>query len=190
MVENLLVLTRADAHQLPVEIESVEISSLVRESWSPFEAMAHGKLLDVEWVGNHASIVQLDREKTTLVLKNLFENAVAHTEKSGWVRTTIVFQDSRMDVTIANNGCKLRPADVAHLFDRFWRGDQARSDAGSHCGLGMSLCKKMMAVLGGSIEAQIDGGVFSVKAIFRTSPGDVPGLVPQTLDTAGNRKRS
>jgi len=190
MVDQLLVLARADAHQLPVEIESVEIVNLVQECWSPYEAASKVKVLDVQWIGDQSHVVRLDREKTKVVLKNLFENAVAYTEKLGWVRTTIAIHGSQIAITVANNGCNLRQSDVAHLFERFWRGDQARSDAGLHCGLGLSLCKKMMSVLGGSLEAQVYDGVFSIKAAFPVTPQVVGACEPRTLDKALNRRRS
>lgn len=170
MVDDLLVLARADAHELAVAIESVEVSGLVQECWSPYAAIATDKALDVQWVANHANMVQLDREKSRLVLKNLFENAVAHCGRSGWVRTTIAIHGTQMEISIANNGCTLRQADVVHLFDRFWRGDEARSDVGLHCGLGLSLCQKLMDVLGGSIAVQVEDGVFSVRAAFPIPP--------------------
>ena len=172
MVENLLVLARADARQLGTETEPVEISSLMQECWSSLEASAREKMLDVQWVGNDVGIAQLDREKTKLVLKNLFENAVAHCERSGWVRTTVAIHGTQLEITVANNGCTLRQADAAHLFDRFWRGDEARSDAGLHCGLGLSLCQKVMEVLAGSIEVRVDDGIFSVRAAFPMRPED------------------
>ena len=43
---------------------------------------------------------------------------------------------------------------VGRLFDRFWRGDEARSAAGIHCGLGLPLVEKIMAVLGGRVEVR------------------------------------
>ncbi len=169
MVDQLLVLARADAHQLPVEFESVEIASLVQECWSPFEAASKDKMLNVQWIGDQSEVAHLDREKTKVVLKNLFQNAVAYTEKYGWVRTNIAIHGSQITITVANSGCNLRQFDVDHLFDRFWRGDQARSAAGIHCGLGLSLCQKVMEVLGGSLSAQVADGVFSIQATLPTT---------------------
>lgn len=180
MVNDLLLLTRADAGQLAVQTEAVEIDELVRECWAPFEATAQAKSLDIQWLGDYAQILELDREMTKLVLRNLFENAVAYTAISGWIRTTTAFDRSHSRIVVANSNGDLRQGDVVHLFDRYWRGDESRSEAGLHCGLGLSLCQKIMDVMGGAIDAQVGRGVFSITVVFPTCP-----LVPRDHTTAG-----
>ncbi len=65
-------------------------------------------------------------------------------------------------VTIANSGCRLNAADAPRVFDRFWRGDAARSETGLRCGVGLSLCRKIIELLGGSVSARVENEVFSV----------------------------
>ena len=88
MVSNLLVLARADAQQLVVETEAVEVDQLLHACWSPFASTAQGRNLNVQWDVSDSAIVQLDRDKASLVFKNLFENAVNYAADAGWIRIT------------------------------------------------------------------------------------------------------
>ncbi|MEO7091906.1 MAG: ATP-binding protein, partial [Polyangiales bacterium] len=72
---------------------------------------------------------------------------------------TIRVEVERATITISNTGCTLRPADVERVFERFWRGDAARS-GGTHAGLGLALSKKLVRSLGGTITARVDSGTF------------------------------
>jgi two-component system heavy metal sensor histidine kinase CusS len=74
-------------------------------------------------------------------------------------------------LTIRNTGSRIAPEDAAKLFDRFWRGDEARSATGTHCGLGLSLCRKIIDLLGGTLTADLREGMFTATASFPT-PGE------------------
>jgi two-component system sensor histidine kinase QseC len=77
--------------------------------------------------------------------------------------------DFAAEIEVANTGSEIDAADGAHVFERFWRGDAARTDAGLHCGLGLSLTRRLMTLLGGEISVQTTrGGEFVVKL---TLPG-------------------
>jgi two-component system, OmpR family, heavy metal sensor histidine kinase CusS len=64
---------------------------------------------------------------------------------------------------VVNTGCAIPPAQIHRVFDRFWRGDAARSATGVHCGIGLSLCQKLVALLGGNVTAEATAaGVFAI----------------------------
>ena len=65
-------------------------------------------------------------------------------------------------LTVSNSGCTLPASAAAQVFDRFWRGDSARSAVGVHCGLGLALCRKLASAQGGTITATIADGRFTV----------------------------
>jgi signal transduction histidine kinase len=170
MVGNLLMLARADAQQLTVTSESVPMDNLLRACWSPYASTAQGRQLDLQWDVDVDAVVQLDREKASLVFKNLFENAVDYAAEGGWIRVTARFADGNPRIIVANNGCQLKDKDIGQLFSRFWRGDTARTDAVLHSGLGLSLCQKIIEVLGGTVVVSLDRDVFAVKVVLpRTS---------------------
>jgi signal transduction histidine kinase len=162
LVNNLLILARADARQLPTSFEQVALGPFFAECWSDFVARAKEKRLDVAWQVDQDVAVKADAELMQVVFTNLFDNAVAYADEGGWVRVTAAQQESRAVVTIANSGCRLNAADAPRVFDRFWRGDAARSETGLRCGVGLSLCRKIIEILGGSVSAQVENEVFLV----------------------------
>lgn len=170
MVDNLLLLARADARQLTTDPEPVELRSFIQECWGPFESRAQGRHLQVEWKLELNGEVKLDREKTRIVLNNLFDNAVTYTDDGGRVRIAAGTQAGRTTLRVENSGSRVSPGDAAKLFDRFWRGDEARCDVGTHCGLGLSLCRKIVDLLGGTLSADSRDGQFSASVSIPT-PG-------------------
>jgi signal transduction histidine kinase len=170
MVDNLLLLARADARQLTTDAEPVELRSFIQECWLPFEARAQARRLQVEWKLELNGEVKLDREKTRIVLNNLFDNAVTYTDDGGKVQITAGTEAGRTTLRVENSGSRVSPADAEKLFDRFWRGDEARSDVGTHCGLGLSLCRKIVDLLGGTLSADSRDGQFSASVSIPT-PG-------------------
>ncbi len=162
MVNNLLTLARADARQLTAQSEPIEMAAFLRDCWLPFEVRASQKQLRVEWRLKSEGTICIDKEKMRVVLTNLFDNGVTYTNEAGWIQITTAADSTQYVISIANSGCRLNPADVVRVFDRFWRGDEARSEAGLRCGVGLSLCRKIIEILGGSIAAQIVEGTFTV----------------------------
>jgi signal transduction histidine kinase len=166
MIDNLLMLARADARQLKVEVESVELAVFVRECWSSFEGRAAVRHLNVEWAADVPESVSIDRDKLRIVLNNLFDNAVTYAATGGNVRIAAAARAGAVEVTVANNGSQLVLADVQRVFDRFWRGDGARRAGSAHCGLGLPLCRKIVELLGGTIRAEARGDIFRIRVIL------------------------
>ena len=168
MVDNLLLLARADARQLSADPEPVDLAPFLRECWSPFEPRATARQLRVEWEMDLNGQVKLDVAKARIILNNLFDNAVTYTDDGGLIRIAAACVGGRTTLTLTNTGSRVAPADAGRLFDRFWRGDEARSDAGIHCGLGLSLCKKIVDLLGGTLTADSRDGTFTVTVTLPT----------------------
>ncbi len=66
-------------------------------------------------------------------------------------------------LTLSNTGCDLKPSDVEHVFDFFWRADTARTNTGAHCGIGLAVVRKVAAILGIKVKADIEPDlIFSI----------------------------
>jgi len=169
MVENLLHLARADANQLEVANESVDLAALVRECWKPLAGEAGQRRLDVEWRLHESCTVESDRGKLRLVVQNILGNATAYTDDGGRIWIEVNPDGKCVEFAVTNTGSALPEQDVPRVFDRFWRGDTSRHGSGQHCGLGLSLCKILVELLGGSIEASSSGEIFKVAVRLRLS---------------------
>lgn len=176
MTINLLHLARADARQLPIACEPVDIGSLIRECWKPLAAKAQERHLDIEWRVPEAGTLNTDGGKLQLVIANLLENAAAYCNPGGRVAIEAAIADDAATLSVTNTGSQVPADQVEHVFERFWRGDAARSVTGQHCGLGLSLCRKLVTLLGGSISAQSTlGGVFAVTVVLPALARDSHG---------------
>jgi signal transduction histidine kinase len=67
-----------------------------------------------------------------------------------------------LSISVANTGCRLSEEEARHVFERFWRGDAARTDTGVHCGLGLALVQRATTALHGTVAATVTDGTFSV----------------------------
>ncbi len=74
-------------------------------------------------------------------------------------------------LTVAGTGSGIAEDDQPHLFQRFFRADKSRARAGSHCGLGLDICKAIVDVDGGTITVSSEPGAGTVFAVRLTRPG-------------------
>src|SRR5262249_49105296 len=94
----------------------------------------------------------------------LLDNAVSYVNKGGQIRIATRRDNGSAIVEIANSGSLIAAEDAPRLFERFWRGDVARTDTADHSGLGLSLCQRLITLLNGSIQVRTDkGGEFVVE---------------------------
>ena len=89
MVDNLLMLARAESHQLVNTREPMDLADLCRETWAHFQPRAYERKLEVEWRIPTDCVVNSDQEKIRLLLNNFFDNAVSYTNTGGRITITI-----------------------------------------------------------------------------------------------------
>ncbi len=154
MVASLLALVRGDQGQIVTQIVPLDLAGLAREIWRPLAARAVERGLLVNWVSTPANI-QGDPALLRSILGNLLENAVEYA-LAGSVVDILVEQDgSGVRFRIRNPTENLTPEDVAKMFDRFWRKEEARS-GGKHFGLGLSLARMFAGAMGWTLTAAMD----------------------------------
>jgi len=163
MVNNLLTLARAESNTLSLQLEETNIREFLRECWSPFSSKAEHRGLKVLWDNQASGSLSLDREKLRLILGNLFDNATTYVDDGGMISIESEIRNEVISICIVNSGCILSQSDIPLMFERFWRSDKARSDAGIHSGLGLSLCQRICHVLNASILATVVGNTFAIK---------------------------
>ena len=164
MVENLLLLSRADTGHLSVKNERVNVAELLRETWAIFEHRAEARLLKVQWSSDEGCDAASDPVNLRIVIQNLFDNAVSYADQGGTITIGNARKLGRVLIEITNSGSTVAASEVSRVFDRFWRGDTSRTDTGVHCGLGMSLSQRLVALLSGEITVDTTpSGIFAVR---------------------------
>ncbi|HEY0191280.1 MAG TPA: ATP-binding protein [Kofleriaceae bacterium] len=164
IVESLLLLARLDAGQLELSREPVALAALVDECWKPYAAPAAARGLRLRKRIDDGVVVETDRDKLRVVIGNLLSNAVEYTSAGGWIE--LASGDGAW-LDVIDSGPAIAADRLERMFERLWRGDDARSETGVHCGIGLPLARSLAGCLGLSLTATTrdDGSVR-----FRVSP--------------------
>lgn len=174
LVESLLALARVDEGRAVAHPVEVDVGALLRESWEGFVDTAEDRRLSVDPTGIAAGVTVLtDPDRLRVVVANLLDNAVDHADAGGRLRLACTGTAGGGAVLAFENPARgLDPADADAVFARFWRKDAARGAGGRHVGLGLSLCQRAVASLGGRIHVRTTDGVFRVAVELPAAPGE------------------
>ncbi len=163
MIENLLTLARLDSGEFEVVPEDVELGPIVAAALAPQRHAFAARNIDVQWDAEENIALESDSSLLHIVARNLLDNALAYTNDGGWVRIVARGNGANAVLRVSNSGCRITADQANSVFERFWRADASRTGTGTHCGLGLSLVKKIVTTLGGTVEAvSSGGGVFEI----------------------------
>jgi two-component system OmpR family sensor kinase len=157
MVDSLLTLARADEGRAPLHLEEVDLREILADAAETANILGEHASVEVEVsVPREAIPMRADRSRLRQLLMNLLTNAIKYTPAGGnvWIGTTT--PDGQVVLTVRDSGIGIAPGDLLHVFDRFWRADNARSRTGDRpgAGLGLAICKWIAEAHGGSIGVQ------------------------------------
>ncbi|HYF75921.1 MAG TPA: ATP-binding protein, partial [Symbiobacteriaceae bacterium] len=152
LLDDLQVLSLTDAGQLPLSRRPVDPMDLAEQTASAFRAAAAGKGIDfqVDTTGQPPTI-DADPDRIKQVLLNLLGNALRHTPPGGAVQLEVSSTATEVCFAVIDTGEGINPADLPHLFDRFYRGDKSRSRSGGGSGLGLAIAKGIAESHGGTV---------------------------------------
>jgi two-component system, OmpR family, sensor kinase len=151
LVDALLVLARADAGKLDLKYERFDLKDAADESLSMLTSRAQERKVALEIVGPSVEL-EADHTRIVQLLTNLLANGVQYNREGGRVILTIGREGSEAVVTVADTGVGIAAQDQAHLFERFFRADKARSREAGGSGLGLAICQSIAEAHGGSIS--------------------------------------
>ncbi|MGH2544172.1 MAG: sensor histidine kinase, partial [Ardenticatenaceae bacterium] len=178
LVEDLRTLSLAESGELPLQREPVEVGELLQDtatSWSG-EAESKGIVLRVAESGASASsapplVVYGDVQRLDQVLGNLVANALRHTPRGGAVTLASTATEGGVSISIADSGEGIAPERLPFIFDRFWRGDHARTHtSGAGSGLGLSIASQLIRAHGGEITVASEPGQGTTFTIWLPAP--------------------
>ncbi|NLE52794.1 MAG: HAMP domain-containing protein, partial [Chloroflexi bacterium] len=164
LVEDLLLLAKADAGRLPLEQAHVELDTLVLDVFRQGQMLS--KTITVELGHVEPARVMGDPDRLKQLLLNLVSNGIKYTQSGGTVTLGLHRDNTHALLTVTDTGIGIPPEDLPHVFDRFYRVDKARSRAQGGTGLGLSIAKWIAEVHGGEItvtSAVDTGSTFTVR---------------------------
>jgi signal transduction histidine kinase len=146
LVNDLLVLARADAGR-PLRIDSVALKPLIEEVCRQARRLDSGRPIVIDGVAD--VVVSGNRDALKQVLLILLDNALKYTPSAGTVSIHAAAQGEHITIAVRDTGVGIAPAVLPHIFERFYRGDAARTGEGA--GLGLSIAKTLIEVQHGTI---------------------------------------
>jgi signal transduction histidine kinase len=151
LVDDLLLLSRLDAHRLKMELEPVAVSDLFSETVRQVSKLAQAGNISIE-TGSASGLVRADRVRLRQVLLILLDNALRFTPSGGSIRLSAHPAGKWMQIEVADSGRGIDPKHLPHLFDRFYQVAAPENDASRSNGLGLSIAKRLIEAQGGSIH--------------------------------------
>ncbi len=167
LVDDLLVLSTADAKAWSVMREVIDIDTLLIEAMDAFLPVAkkRGQTLELSLPETSVPVVMGDKDRLMQVFTILLDNAITYTPENGVIKMVLSAGSSHVTVRIEDNGVGIPDEHKKHVFDRFYRVDKSRSKK-DHYGLGLSIAKELVTMHGGQIfvtDTKGGGATFVVR---------------------------
>jgi signal transduction histidine kinase len=138
--------------------EEVATDALLGEVLGNLQPVAQEKGILLALGENTSCRIESDPGQLRRVLYNLLDNALKYTPAGGRVEVSAGYGGGSWSVTVADTGVGISPEHLAHVFERFYRADPARTGEGSGAGLGLAICHSIVKSLGGAITLESSAG--------------------------------
>lgn len=149
LVDDLLALARLEG-KASARTQKLESTVLVAEAVARARGLGERRFT----VGTCPPVwVEGDPDQLEMALMNLLRNAVAHTDRDGWVEVSCRRIDGRVRIRVEDDGPGIRPDDLERIFDRFYRAQGRRSADSGGSGLGLAIVRRLVELHGGTVTA-------------------------------------
>ena len=160
LVSDLRTLSLADAGELSVEFQPVDVNTLMSDVHAHYLTLFNQKRITLN-LETAPGILEanLDPNRFAQVLNNILDNALHYTPENGQVQLAVRLVNNNIQITIQDSGIGVSPEESAHLFDRFYRVDESRTRDDGGSGLGLAIAKSIVEMHKGRIWAESEKGM-------------------------------
>lgn len=166
IITDLLTLTRMDSRRMELHPAMVDLSELVEETLRLLTPAAEQRSQALLGQVEPGCKLVADRSKLGQIIYNLTENGLKYTPDGGEVTVSLKTEGRQVVLTVKDNGVGIPEADQAHIFERFYRVDKARSRETGGTGLGLSIVRQLVTLHKGVISVDStpgEGSTFTVR---------------------------
>jgi signal transduction histidine kinase len=159
LIDDLFDISQMDAGGLKLDIETNSIGDLISDTMESFSETARRQ--NIELAGDvqpGTDPVRMDAARIGRVLTNLTANALRFTPTGGRIHLSARRTARGVEVEVDDTGEGIRPEDLPHVFDRFYRGEKSRSRSTGGAGLGLAIARGIVEAHGGHIRAESEVG--------------------------------
>ena len=166
LVSGLLMLSRLDAGETQRERTELDLAELARSTAEQMRLMAEDRGISIELSGLLPAVIQGDRSRIKQIIVNLLDNAIRFTPARGSVILRTSEDAGYALLEVMDTGMGIPKASLPHVFERFYRADEARSRDDGGAGLGLSIVRSICSMHGADIEVSSrlgEGSCFRVR---------------------------
>ncbi|NLO36005.1 MAG: cell wall metabolism sensor histidine kinase WalK [Clostridiaceae bacterium] len=158
LIDDMLELSRLQAGILPIQQESFSLSSMLDDLALRYGAQAEERRLTLALPANRTAcpVVRGDPDRIEQVLIILLDNAIKFTPAGGRISLELDWQQDQVMVRVRDDGIGISPADIPHVFDRFYKADKAHQQPGT--GLGLSIAREILQLMNQTITVHSKPG--------------------------------
>ncbi|GIN60692.1 sensor histidine kinase ResE [Robertmurraya siralis] len=159
LVNELLDLARMEAGHIQLDISLIEVKPYMERIIRKFHGLAKEKGIHLKGdFHNLETTYYFDGDRIEQVLTNLIDNAIRHTEDNGIIVVSGKMEDKGLHIEVFNSGKGILEEDLPFVFERFYKGDKARTRGRSGTGLGLAIAKNIVESHKGHISVHSKDG--------------------------------
>lgn len=159
LVNELINVARIDAGETTLNKEAMDISPLLEKNIQNFKQSALEHETTVQLDLKHTEEVVIDYDKIFQVITNLLDNAMRYTKSGDTIKISTYNDTNNLYIKIADTGVGIAKEHINHIFDRFYKVDQARTRGKHGTGLGLFIVKAIIEKHHGEIKVESEQGV-------------------------------
>jgi two-component system sensor histidine kinase BaeS len=157
LVSDLQELWRAEARQLPLTLEPVDVATVAREVADRFAPQASSRQIAIDADLPDGLVARADRGRLAQIVGNYLSNAVRYSPDGSTVTVSGRRVGPRIEVAVRDDGPGLTPEQRSQVFERFYRIDPSRTRALGGSGIGLAIARALAEAMGGSVRAESAG---------------------------------